>query len=293
MPTGEMVSVAYPFTLEFQVTRSKLASANTAKLTLLNLGKTTREALFWDYYNPSVNHPILKLQAGYVNDITQPGAEYDLTGALKGANLFDALPTVYTGQVFSAYSQRVGTEYRTEITCFDGGTALTQGQVSTSIAAGASQSGIIGMLMEALPGVDGKTVGLSFVDQIKRGIVLFGNPAEILKQATGDKFYIDSQDAFALDIDEVIQGDMPEITSDSGLLGSPRRGQATLELDMIFEPRLKPSQAIVLNSSTESNYNGTYKVMGFSHQGVISGAIGGTAVTRVNLFAGKVFRAVG
>ena len=82
---------------------------------------------------------------------------------------------------------------------------------------------------------------------------------------------------------EIIVGEIPVISSATGLLGSPRRGNATLEFDMIFEPRLTIYQLVRLDSTTQPLYNRNWKVMGIEHQGTISPRISGDALTKVTL----------
>ena len=56
---------------------------------------------------------------------------------------------------------------------------------------------------------------------------------------------------------------------------------------MIFEPRLLVGQALYLESTTEKNFNGNYKVIGFKHAGNISGSVASKVITSANLWYGK------
>ena len=56
---------------------------------------------------------------------------------------------------------------------------------------------------------------------------------------------------------------------------------------MLFEPRLTLGQIINLQSTTNKQYNGLYKVVGFTHRGTISPAVCGDLRTTVNLFIGQ------
>jgi len=266
---GNSVEVASPFTLEFSVIRSNMASANNANFVIYNLNEATRNKIFKDQYDVSTYRAV-QLFAGYT----------------------DPLPMVFNGNVRSAYSYRQGPNFKTELDCYDGGFSMANGFISQAAPAGTPQVGIIKILMDALPKVGEKVIGNTFTDQSKRGIVLFGNPAELLKQYTNNGFYIDSQNAYALDKSEVIPGEMNLIDSSTGLLETPRRAEATLEISMLFEPKIKVSQGIVLASDTAKNYNGTYKVVGISHRGNISDAVGGECRTTLTLWAGNVFKPV-
>jgi len=110
-----------------------------------------------------------------------------------------------------------------------------------------------------------------------------GNSMDALTQITQNQAYIDSGSLYALDNSEVLAGDIKLINADNGLLGTPKKQQTLVEVEMLFEPRIKPSQLIELQSSTDTRFNGTYKITGFTHRGVISGAIGGDCRTNITM----------
>jgi hypothetical protein len=60
-----------------------------------------------------------------------------------------------------------------------------------------------------------------------------------------------------------------------------------IELDMLFEPRIKPSQLLELDSLTEKRFNGYYKVVGITHKGTISGATSGSCTTTLQMITIK------
>jgi len=265
----EYVEISNPFTLEFSVTRSNMASANSANFVIYNLAEKTRNKIFKDQFDISTYRAI-QLFAGYGKTLTR----------------------VFNGNMRSAYSFRQGPNFKTEIECYDGGFSMSNGFISQTMPAGTQQVAVIQVLMNSLPKVGEKVIGNSFLEQSKRGIALFGNPAELLKQFTNGSFYIDNQNAYALAKDEVIPGDLDTIESSTGLLETPRRSENMLELNMLFEPRLVIAQEVELASTTAKNFNGAYKVVGLSHRGVISGSVGGECRTSVSLLANSVFKPV-
>jgi hypothetical protein len=84
---------------------------------------------------------------------------------------------------------------------------------------------------------------------------------------------------------EVVLGSIAEISSASGLLGTPVLQETFLTFDILFEPRLFVGQKVRLNSITAANFNGEYKVVSVKHSGTISEAIGDDARTSVALWA--------
>jgi hypothetical protein len=116
--------------------------------------------------------------------------------------------------------------------------------------------------------------------------VLFGNTWNIIRQESDNLAIIDNGQVKILQPNEAIASDIPVITSASGLLSSPARSGQMIELDMLFEPRLTVGQIVELDSTTNRLYNGTYKVMGFTHSGMISPAVAGPAKSTVQLWLG-------
>jgi hypothetical protein len=99
----------------------------------------------------------------------------------------------------------------------------------------------------------------------------------------GGYAYIDS----SMDIDKVwILGEndvLPQAyylsVGEDAIFGTPKRRNSVISINMLFEPRLVENQAIELKSRTASFFNGLYKIVGFNHQGTISGAVGGSCQT--------------
>lgn len=113
-----------------------------------------------------------------------------------------------------------------------------------------------------------------------------GSTTEILREITGGSFFIDNGVAYILGENEAIPGEVKVINSESGLLGTPVREDTILTFEMLFEPRILVGQVVSVQSITEANYNGEYKVTAVKHTGTISESVGGRAVTRLELFYG-------
>lgn len=264
----EALEFNYPLSLEFNIVRNTFASANTALFTIFNLGEDTRRLLFHDRYD-TLNYRQIILQAGYESQDNTP------------------LCTIFQGNVRSAYSYKRKENWTTVIDCFDGGFGIINGQTSLSIAAPWSMNSVIQKLIGGMPNVSMGTVNVPDV-QNSRGLNLFGNSWDIIRRMTGNNTaFIDGEK-----VNVVTQGTyitppdgIPLITSDTGLLGTPRKLGALLEVDMIFEPRIVVNQLVELESE-ETYYNGQYAVMGITHHGTISGAVCGDAITTLSLWSG-------
>ena len=258
------VDITLPYTVEFEIVRQNQSSAQTATFRIFNLSEHTRGQLqkdYWRYQNRAV-----QFRAGYASN----------------AGTF--MPLVFNGQMLWGYSYRQGVNFITEIQAFDGGLAQTLGTVAFTQASGFTATQTVKKLAGFLPAQSGTPIIGNFPETNKRGEVFFGNTWSHILQKTNGQACIDNGQVKALNPWEVVTGGIPLITSDSGLLGSPKRSEQTLDFEMIFEPGLVLNQKLQLQSQTVKQYNREWKVIGFEHRGTISPAVAGEAITSVRLF---------
>lgn len=259
------IDITLPFTMNFRISRNTNASANTARISILNLSKDTRLKIYKDKYTFDIYKGI-ELRAGY--------------GDSK-----ETLPIIFKGNIKQAYSQRNGVDYQTDIECYDGGFAFLNGYTSKSFAAGTSDRQILYSLVKDLPAIDMGVIG-NFEGSLPRGNAMEGATTDLIKSVSKSNFFIDNEKAYCLQDEECYRGNITEISSASGLMGSPLREETMLTFEMMFEPRLQIGQHIHLTSQTESLFNGNYKVIGVEHNGTISDATSGRCVTKVTLYYG-------
>lgn len=260
---GQNVTLELPLSVEFTIERNSLASANTATFRIFNLGEKTRNLIYFDRYNITEFRAI-QFRAGYK----------------------DFAPLIFNGTVRQAYSYRTGVDMITEIEAYDGGFPMVNGFTSMTIGSGNTAAQVLRSLAASLPGITASPIIGTFNTINSRGEVLFGPTWDLINQKSNGLATIDNGQVKALQNNEVIEGEIPLIDSSTGLLGSPRRSDALLEFDLLFEPRLTVGQVLDLKSTTNPIFNGRYKVMGFSHRGIISPAVAGDAVTSVSLWLG-------
>ena len=262
---NEWIDITMPFTMSFRVVRNTFATANTAKITILNLSEDTRRKIYKDRYKFDIYKGI-ELRAGY-------GEKKEL------------LPLIFKGNIKQAYSKKEKVDYITEIEAYDGGFAFQNGRTIRSFAAGTSDKQVLKSLIEDLPGVDIGKIG-TFTSSLPRGNAMQGVTADLIKNVSNGNFFIDNEKAYCMQEEECFRGNIGEINSGSGLLGSPQREETLLTFKMLFEPRLQVGQFVHLNSETEKLFNGDYKVIGLEHSGTISDAVGGKCESKVSLFYG-------
>lgn len=261
-----------PLTIDFNVQRMPFAGQSGATIDIHNLNKTTRDMLFYDWWDIN-NILAVSLEAGYD----------DFDGIVK----FDL---IYRGRIRICTTKHSGTENITHIE------ALTGLQVFDNPISLAIKDG------ENLDGENG--VGKRIIDQVKtlntgalnfkqytfvRPVALLGNAISLIKRycPDGKKPFIDLDVVYVLGDDEVIEGDVRLINSDTGLIGVPERQQLSVTVKCIFEPRIKVGQVIEIQSKIAPQFDGQYKVWGVSHAGTIGEGTSGNVVTTIQLYVGS------
>lgn len=265
LTANQLLVIEPPFTLEMDITRHTLGSANVCQIRLYNLAEKTRNLIHFNGFNQSLFNTI-NLEAGYG----------------------DQLATVFNGNVSRAWSVREGVNFITQIECYDGGFALVNGQVNISFPAGTPVKVVIATLMAALPNITIGAIG-NFDSVLLRGNTYAGNPAEILNEITGGAFYIDAGKAYALKNNEYNALIPVTVIDDStGLLNTPILEETMARFEMIFEPTLNVGSLVLLATTTFPLLNGTYSITGVKHRGIISPVVSGDLITTGEFFYSQV-----
>ena len=260
---GTTLRVTRPFTVEFDIHRNSLSSANVASFRIYNLNQNNRSQIRKDAFDYA-----------------------DLRSIAFTAGYGDKLSLAFKGNISIAWSVREGTNMITQIESYDGGFAYINAITNDQYRANTTQQSIIESLVSNLPGgVSRGTIG-TYEGSISRGNSYSGNTTDILTEITGGGFFIDNMKANCLNDNECLDGDIPVVDAKSGLLGTPVKEQTYINFDILFEPSLRIGQLINLQSGTAEHFNGTHKVLSLKHRGVISEAVAGQAVTSVGLLPG-------
>ena len=274
---SQMHIFQYPLTLEFNIQRAALGSANNGTLRLYNLSPNTRKAIFKDQYEIEKNFRAVKLSVGYG----------------------DSLSLILNGHIMEAKSFREegSTHFVTEIHCYDWSYSMVNATSDFTLgppeyALPLKRSTIVERLRQDLTKAKGAPPlalgGLSDFDgkdpaPYNRPFVASGNTWDILKHETNDHCFIDNGILHCLADGDYIKGDVEIIDASTGLLSTPKKAQYMVKIDILMEPAIKIGQLIELNSSSETIYNGRYKVIGITHTGIISGAVNGKCRTSLCL----------
>lgn len=258
----KQITITYPLTCEFDINRNTFAQSNRATFRIYNLALSTRNQIYQDIYN-IYRYCFVDFYAGYG----------------------DNMPLIFTGKVLTAMSERENTDMITTIEALDND--IIQSYSSHTFAAGTPKKEVLNTLVGDFSNVQLGATG-TLEGNLSNNLIFDDLTFECINKLTGGHSFIDLNQLNTLQNNEVL-GDygIYKLTSKSGLLGTPRRQQAQLEVDCIFAPEIRVGQLVDIESVTSPDqYNGQYKCIGIHHSGIISGAVCGEAKTTLNLFVG-------
>ncbi len=263
------LNIQKPFTLEFDVNRSVFSDSNRGTFRIYNLPKDMRQQIYHDRYRV--------LEEGYQR--IQMFAGYD-SAASKSA--------IFVGNLMSASSRKEGPDWITEVEAFDGFFAMLTGNISLTTGDSWDLPTILRTVAGSMPFSSVGAIGNLSTRQ-SRPVSMAGNAWEVFNRLSKEaNCFLDNEKIYALNDDEYVvhPGQVDIVAGPDNIIGSPRRGEGVLEIEMIFAPEAFVSQRVVL-SSLEPVYNGTYVVRGVHHSGTISDAVCGSATTTLTLWAAR------
>lgn len=259
----EEIVIQYPITCIFDIKLGVFETSNYAIFEFFNLSPDIQAKLWKDKGDES-RFVTIEFYAGYDND----------------------LPLIFKGNFIfcNTYQPNGSTEIITTAQAAFDSSLWNDTYVNYTFYKGTDLSDILDVLLK-----DNKNIFTGYITPkippLRRNKTFLGQPLELLEQEfAGYKVFIDVDERLnILDENEVLPGDIQVITAASGLLGSPRRSDTLVDLETIFEPGIKPGQAIKVIDEIVPFMNQYYQVLEVHHRGTISGAVCGSVVTTLNL----------
>lgn len=252
-----------PFTIDFNITRTAMATLNSMNLTIYNLSEKTRRRIFQDRYQIG-NYKRVVLEAGYGDDLS----------------------TVYSGSIFEAHSALIGSDIQTNITSRDGFVDIASTQTNKTFAAGTTLRDLSEQLINDFPNIARGVIG-GDNSTFQRPVTVEGNTYDSLRKYSRNNVFVDQERVNILSPNQTTDDPVILLNSDTGLLETPQREETFLSITTLFEPRINMGQIVELESEITPVYNGQYKVLGVTHTGTISEAVAGQLTSRINLFIGS------
>lgn len=262
----ETTIVEYPLTCKFTVTRGVLSDSNRATIQLYNLGLSTRNQIFQDQLTlDQSKFKYVHLEAGYN----------------------DNLSLIFKGRILQAYSFKSGgqTDIITEIqaTALD----IFDRQTSHTFEAGTTFKEAHNRMASDMPNVIVGNIG-NLNGEFKTPTTFDGMAIEQLNKLTGGHTFVDNGVLNTIMDNEVIDVPVPIISNQSNLLETPMRRDANLEIKTTFLPDIIVGQLVEVDSSISPNFNGQFKLVGFTHDCLISPTIAGRRTTQMTLWIGPM-----
>ncbi|MEZ5691199.1 MAG: hypothetical protein R3D71_06005 [Rickettsiales bacterium] len=257
---------SYPLTAEFSIKRSIGGDFNSMDINLYNLDETVRRKIYQNRFTASKEisdfksrMTLVELEAGYGDDIklVHKGRILDAANIRQGANIITHIHSVDNG---------IGVDYTNTYETF-------------SVP---SNKRLIEELAKTIPFLQ---VGVIADDNIRydKAVSISDNTYSAIQKLAGDDAFIDLGILNVLKPNQVINDELVNIDSSTGLLRALVVGDSNLVVSVLFEPSVRIGQAISLSSEIQPEYNGTYKIIAIQHDCVISGAVGGICQTTLQL----------
>lgn len=254
--------IEYPLTCRFSIQRNSFSKSNKCSIQVYNLAPDTRAKIRTDKITlDQASWKYVKLEAGWNGVLSQ----------------------VFMGKILQAYSSKEGGS--TDIITYIEGQPfdLFSSQTSATFEAGTNYKDAYLRIAQDLPNVEVGNIG-TLEGEFKTQTTFDGNTLDQLNILTGGNTFIDNGVLNTLMSNEVIDVPVPLVTDSNGLLASPVRRDCSLEIKMLFEPSLIVGQLLEVQSNVEPAYNGQYKVIGFTHDCMISPTQAGQRITTVELW---------
>lgn len=261
----ETITIGYPLTVQFSIDRDTFAGSNTATFNIYNLGLATRNKVFQDKYRID-RIVFVDFFAGY-------NGQFALC---------------FKGKVLEAYSGREGgaNNVITTIQALD--SDIIQSYSSHTFEEGTPLKDVYKTLAGDMPNLAIGAIG-TLEGNLQTPLVINEKSFVAINKLTGGSTFVDLDKIHTLQDNEALADVIiPRITSESGLLGSPNRHDAQLDVKCLFSPEVLVGQLVEVESSVQTQFNGQFKVCGIHHAGTISAAICGTLETTLNLFIGAL-----
>jgi hypothetical protein len=214
--------------VQFSVKKQSTKEPNTAEVTITNLSPARRSAL-------QTKGVKFVLECGYVD-----------TGVKQ----------IFQGDVRHVSHVREGADWRTVLKSGDGERAFQFARISESLGPKASKSDVIKRLSAKLGLGLGNSAraAASIPGSFEQGIVLSGPVSRELDKVlkgTGYEWSIQDEQLVILSASEVSGQDVPLLTPDSGLIGSPefgapleKGGKPQLKFKALLNANIKPGAKV-------------------------------------------------
>lgn len=256
----QQYNVSDPISINFNINKSTFQESSNTTIQVINMDEGIRNSIYVDrLLYASERRKTLSLFAGYGEERTLCcyGDIVQCYSSIQDSNIVTVIEVLEP----DILTKNTSTTFQTGTTFKEAYTYLANQMTGLKL-------GEIGQL-------DG---------EFKMPTVFSGNTFWLISKLTGNHAFCDNGVIHMLNDNETISDfGVYVIDSSSGLLSTPVRHEAQLEIKMLFEPAIKLGQLVEIKSDTQARFNGQYKVCGINHNCTISSSEGGTRTTTLSL----------
>lgn len=244
-PQGAEIVAAPPLRIVFTCTKSISGGLNQLSIQIYGLNETNRLSIVKDADEQKRIQIIL--EAGYEGNVD----------------------VIFQGTVHTCSNDRQGADFVSSIEALDGGENFLRTYIASTVA---DKNAALNAIIDAL---DDVTLGASAdLPDILRPRVLVGRPDEIIKSIIGPNqtAYVDNEQLFILDGDQVVSEFVPLVTAQSGLLKTPKRSAQKISFDTLLNPSLRIGARCVIESVNAPYLNGAIRIESITTTGDSDGS---------------------
>lgn len=249
------------FFISFEAEKNSESTPNPCKITIANLNNDSRTF---------IERRIEKTDSSGVKTIIVPSVELQVGyGEVKNKSgqMVKKYETIYRGNIGRAYTgEKTGPDLMTNIECGDGQQAYKEATIEKSYAPGTSLKDVItdtaasfGKTVAAIKDVGEKS--------FKNGLSLSGLSRDVMDRLVGgsELEWSIQDDAVQVVGQSSSVGDrVVKISQESGLIGSPSKGDKGIKVRSLLQPKLKPGSVFNLVSR---DLKGDFRVRKITHKG--------------------------
>lgn len=224
--------------MSFECEKTIKPDPNLSVIRVYNLSESTRDRI------TSGEFKYLRFEAGY-----------------------DELGLLFMGDILNPVVRKDGADIITEIEVADGFKAITQSVSNVTLKAGSTDKDIAKAVMKS---IDVGVIDTPISKPLPRGKVLNGDSRFIMNNIAKNQnadWSVQDGKLNVLPKDKVISnGEGFVISQETGLIGTPEKSEAGMELIYLLEPRIAIGSLIRVESILKQ-YNGDYKVTDIKMKG--------------------------
>lgn len=229
-----------PIRIDFSVNKSISGQLNKMNLNIYNLSPSKRNSIVKDVEDTDVIP--LSLFAGYQG----------------------RLEMIFRGTISKCSNRRNGADIVTSISCFDGGSDFFDTFICKTVT---KNEVAIDSILENMPRITkGKITKRPVLTRPK---VLVGSPSDLLDNMTDpdEHWYVENEKLYVLKDNDVVGIYIPEVSTRTGLIGSPTRETKRVTFKAMLDPSVRIGSRVSLKSTLAPHLNGIYKIEDVNYNG--------------------------